>query len=217
MYKGKAVFIDGASLSGMRYPLSIRSYDYQKLFQFLNSLGSSSVVGKPLFVVPKDSDGPWSKSLRTYGYDVVISDTKNGRDDRLIIRRIAELKPALVDEVVIVSTDQDYAPALQQKTAEGIRVLWVGTRNKDRDGSSPIGEALARQFEAGTFSFVELAQSRDVIMREAMPTEDPENPRRTIAVTMRVPIHHSDVARFMSRLAALVRRYPGAQFTMDTK
>jgi hypothetical protein len=217
MNKGKVVFIDGASLSGMRYPLSIRSYDYQKLITFLSSLGSSCVAAKPLFVIPKGSDGPWSKSLRTYGYEVVVSDTKNGRDDRIIIQRIAELKPTHVDEVVIVSTDQDYAPTLQQKVKEGMRVFWVGTRNKDRDGTSPIGEALGRQFDAGIFDFVDLEAHRDSIQREAMQIDDPDNPRRTIMMTMRVPIHHSEIARLMERWAKLVNQYPGAQFTLESK
>lgn len=217
MNKGKAVFIDGASLSGMRYPLGIRSFDYQKLFDILTHTGDSPLVGKPLYVVPKKGDGPWTKSLRTIGYDVVISETKNGTDDRLIMKRIAALKPAHVDEILIVTTDQDYAPTLQQKVAEGMRVRWFGTRNKDRDGTSPIGEALVKQFEAGAFEFTDLADVRDELTREPMPVVDPTDPPRQLSVTVRVSVRHSETGRFMTSLQTFLRRFPGATFVLESK
>ena len=217
MSKGKAVFIDGASLSGMRYPLGIRSYDYQKLYAALAELGTSPIVGKPLYVVPKGGDGPWTKSLRTIGFDVVVSSTKNSEDDKLIIKRISALKREHVDEIVIVSTDQDYSPALQQKVNEGMRVYWLATKNRDRDGTSPLGEALAHQFEAGTFSFIDLADSREAVAREFMPVDDPGNPRKQVSVTLRVPILSSELGMLLRSVGTLLKRFPGASFTLESK
>ena len=217
MTKGTAVFIDGASLSGMRYPLSIRNYAYPGLLKVLQTISTAPIHGKPLYVVPKDGDGPWTKTLRTLGFDVVVSPTKNGQDDRLIIQRISALKRDHVDEIIIVSTDQDYAPALKQKTNEGFLVHWVGTRKNDRDGTSPMGSALLGLCDTGVFSFTELAEHREAITREAMPVETPDNPRRSVTVTLKVSLLHSELERLLRRIGALLKLYPSAQFTLDNK
>ncbi len=212
----KAVLIDGASLSAMRNRLGIKRIHYLGLSRILKQVGTLPFYGKPCIVLPETYRSQyWVKMLATYGYQVFFSPTENGKDDQVLIERMRSLDSQKVGEIIIVSTDQDYASILREKSDEGMRVYWVGTRKADKDGSLPIGTALEALFERGAFTFVELADHTSRLVRNPNE-EEMDTLRRPLKVSITIPLTFKDTKRFVNKLLAVLGRFPGATYSIES-
>lgn len=216
----KAIFVDGASLSCMRSRLGINQFEFKALYQILTAdIGvDKEILGKPFYTVSNTAaDGLWIKNLRSRGFEVVISETKNGQDDQLIIDRIKTLKPEEVSEIVLVSADQDFVPILRDKKAQGIEVYWVATKVPEEDGRSQISAVLNELFDT-EFKFIELADYKDRLMRTpwtSRPVPEPSKPLRKVNIILWMDTTHDDSLTLFNDVMEIVKKYPSMQYRIE--
>lgn len=205
--KKKAVFVDGPALSNMRPILGIDNVKHNVLFQVLTvEIGEKlEIISAPTFTISdrfKFAENH-SKRLRLAGFEPKVMSTKGGADDQFIIDQIRALDPKEVGEIVIVAADRDYVECLREKAAQGIKIFWLAVLGSDRSGFPMVARDLEEIFERGEFTFVDLSQFKDRLMRtpwidrprpEVRPTPAPPpepappSPFKVIKITMEMTV-----------------------------
>ncbi len=214
----KAIFVDGANLLSMREPLGIGRYDFRGLYNLLLQVGKvEDLYTRPLFVISADSDMVIGKALRTVGFEVAVASTTNSADDKLIISQIEAL-PAEISEIVIVSADQDYAPALSEKARQGVKVYWVATKITRQDGRSMVSEILDPFFDDGLFLFRELSERKEEIMDKPWIDRSPRAQRlnrdakKTQKLSITISLRDDERPAVLEALSEFIKACPSAQF-----
>lgn len=214
----KAIFVDGPSLFHIGRRLGIRAFHFEKLRIFLENIGESGTLAfKPIVVLRPDLWGnSVGKSYRTAGFGTIEARTVNSEDDRAIIDRIESLGEE-VREIIILTTDQDYAPALRQKAAAGVKVYWVGAEVVQPDGLYIMGAELMALI-AQEFSFIDLALYKDEL---AMPPRSEIAPQSAL-VPARAPMkitvigEAEDHAAVLEAFSKLLSMRPRMQYRIES-
>lgn len=159
----KAVFIDNPSLDYMAKALGLSGkfgINYSELFDVLaNEVGSRKALHIVLITVRPGAKESFIKFLKGRRYDVVQVESKDGRDDKELIKRIESLRvPEVVDEITVVTSDADFVPPLSAKARQGAYINIVATERPDADGRQAMGSGLKERIERKEFRFFELEQ-----------------------------------------------------------
>lgn len=210
----KAVFIDGASLAHMLDALGIIRAAFKLLFMILRTeIGSAhDLAFRPVITLPPHLFEKIGSVVESAGFEVLRVTSRASHDDVALIRRIQQINPTEVSEIVMVSSDQDFIPALMQKRKEGVTIYWVATRTLSPDGTSAISGVLERQLEEN-FVFVELAKYRDMLdfhmapSSLPLPTLGPPS-QRNPAFLLEVIEGDGSRIEVMRAIKALAERYP---------
>lgn len=158
----KAIFVDGPSANRTKHTLGIPMVNFGALYTlFVNDVGRCrSLAFRAVITVHPDRASPNSrfmKQLRGAGFDVAPVVSQDEADDDYIKDRIEALDPTVVSEIVLFSSDRDFAPVLRAKASQGISIYWVATK-KPRPGETRCGlsEDILRMFDSGEFHFIDL-------------------------------------------------------------
>lgn len=218
----KAIFVDGQSFFHMTRNLGIGSIKFKQFMDILvKEIGDCrDLVEKPLYVINHAGALILRKPISYAGFYLLASRTGSGKDDKAIISRIENLPPD-VTEIVLVSTDSDYYPALQAKSESGVKVFVLATE-QEQNRRSTLSDLMKE-----SFIFVELAQYKERIMRSEFVARDPNADseagtsragRRMLV--MEVAITMIDVpgivGNFYADMADIIAKYPGMRAHFDT-
>lgn len=209
----KAVFIDGASLWHMLDNLQARRIDFKFFRKFLaEKVGSCVLRGKPFITVSPTTNDRFLHALGM-NFEVLRASSDDSQDDQRIIERIRAINPKTHKEIVIVSNDRDFAPALLKQTDQGVAVYWVGTRVVNGDGRSGISPELEALFHAGRFTFVEMGN----VVKEL--TLDTGFHRRVgmvrdgvVTITLMLPEESAAVDKLFTAIGKLAQEFPGLRY-----
>lgn len=171
MADAKFIIIDGANFWNMMRILGIGQHDHKVLYEILTQEISPDApcYGRPVYVLNKESSV--AKSLSAHGFEVVVQESYDSRDDREIIRRISQLRPGEVSEIILVAGDGGYVDVLRDKMSSGTRITLVATRksNEASQGKSMLSWSYEDMFSSGA-KFVELEDFKERLLRK--PFED---------------------------------------------
>ena len=164
--RGKAIIIDGNALFNIMRIIGIGQWKDKELYDLLIScVGTSPPFGKP-YITCKPEHTTKKKTLELIGYDVELAESRGGYDDLCIRKRIQSFSSNEVDEIIFVGADEDMVADLLKCAECGIRVTFVATLNEDpQSGRLMLAGHLQELIESGTFSFYELADKKDELMR----------------------------------------------------
>lgn len=168
MAEAKAIFVDGQNLFHMGIRLGIAELRFAALFRILTKeIGSSSACfGRPVYVLRPDQVERKGPRLEQEGFEVIGSETDGGADDLEIIRRINELTPDKISEIILVSANfKDFRECLDAKVKMGIRVIVVATKVIGQMEERPM---LSTDFDEmrGDIEFVDLEAFKERLLRK---------------------------------------------------
>ena len=155
----KAIFVDNGSLEFMCQALGITHINYQELLHILSGeVGTAPVGPAPLITIRTNANPAVIEFLQRYGFEIVPYQSGSGDDDRIIIDRIAQLDPAEITEIILVSADFGYAEILKTKWEEGMNIFLAGARVNDRVNGKPMIGQRYDHFLGKIFNFIDLAE-----------------------------------------------------------
>ncbi len=159
----KAIFIDGASLRHMLRVLGVKKCSHRALFSILTErVGYAHVCGKPFYTV---APGYYELAinLEFAGFETVIVQSAGEEDDKLIKKKIEEIGPDSISELVLVSADGGFEQCVWKKAAQGVEIYIVATRLIDpKNGRPMISYRLLKDHKR--FHFVELADFKQLLL-----------------------------------------------------
>lgn len=156
----RVIIVDFENLSWTRENLGIGKYNLRKLKAVLEKIGTLPVRCGP-FVALAPTAFSYIKALNNTGY-VISRCEERGQDDKCIIDMINNLSND-VGEIVLVSGDQDFLPAISGKIEKGVKVFWVSTKKTNSKGHPQISDVITRDQR---ITFIDLAEYKDEIMLE---------------------------------------------------
>jgi hypothetical protein len=167
--RGKAVLIDGASIQFIKWALGIEHLNFAGLYQILVfEIGlCHRLEYKPVITMHPDRQRQLvglNRDASSGGFEIAYVDSENEADDAWIRNRISCLEATRLKEIVIVTTDGGFAPALRHKVSQGVVVHWVATMLPEKKTQeSMLSRELCAEFAAKSFRFVELNDFRERI------------------------------------------------------
>src|SRR3989344_2827886 len=221
----KAIFVDGPSSNSIKQALGIERFHYPALYDVLvGKVGVCRKLAHPPIMTADpckvDRQG-LSKLLKGAGFEVAFSTTARGEDDDNLLARIAPLDLPAVQEIVVVTSDQDFVPILRQKVSLGIKVYWVSTLcehpTHHRHG---LSENVLNLCKSGVFKFVDLHTYRQEISckkktSDLTPGRSSESDDLTLIslrLRSRDPHQHRLLASEVQRIATLIK---GVSFKVE--
>ena len=217
MDKKKAIFIDGESLRRMMQDVFGIKADFRVLKEILVSeIGQARALaeGSPLITWPSTGMGSWGDAISTFGFNVVKKDPRTEEDDLFIVKSIAEVDPAEVEEIIIVSADFRYIDCLLEKVNAGIKVYWVVTRQeRSDDQKSMVGKRLS-ELLGKEFAFVELADYKD---RLTLSLYVNKGVRTEVTIVLKITRLRADAVKFVDQVRDLQDTYKDLVFSAELK
>ena len=211
----KAVFIDGASLNYMLKALGVGRLDFKLFHNFLKSrVGTvQEFISNHLITVNPGQASGFIHALRVNGFEPLSVGSENSRDDRALLERIKLVDPKVVREIVIVTSDRDFAPDLLSKVELGIAVYWVGTRAVNGNGRSAMSPELEPLFTNGRFTFIELGDYvNEISLREIMPRRKAAD--GMINISLEIPEESVSSSELLFAVGELAQRFPGLRYNV---
>jgi len=229
----RAVFVDGENLNWMRQPLGIGKLNYHGLYDLLagGKIGGTGnhLISKPVFTINVDGEKKIGKMLRNIGFDVIPFDQR-GEDDQILKDRINSLNPEVVNEILVVSADQDFVESLRRHASAGVKVYWLATVNEGREGRSMVSSVISESTE---FEFVELTKHKEQLMQEAWEDREPrprvrerenstpyvvpEMPEmpKFVKITLSTSAPHSEITNVLRDILKVIATHPSVKYTIE--
>lgn len=161
----KAIFVDHASLLFMAETLGCDRVNYRMLYKFLTTkVGKLTDVSYVVSTLSPFADEQFKKLLARAGFEVILIESGEGKDDQALIDRIKLLHAEKVGELVVVTSDSDFVPVLSLKAREGMYIHLVATKTPDPgDGHIALGADLRDRLERNEYLFTDVADFKDMI------------------------------------------------------
>lgn len=165
----KAIFVDHASLMFMAKALGYDRVNYRMLYQFLTTkVGKLNDIARTISTLGPHFGEDFRKTLARAGFEVIVVDSGEGKDDQALIERIQPLDAEKVGELVVVTSDSDFTPILSLKARMGMYVHLVATKATDPDtdpkeARPALGGDLRNRLERKEYIFTEIADFKDMI------------------------------------------------------
>ncbi len=186
----KAIFVDHASLMFMAEALGYDRVNYRMLYKFLTTeVGKLTDIARTISTLDPDFGEDFKKTLARAGFEVIVIESAEGKDDQALIERIDPLDAEKVGELVVVTSDSDFTPILSLKARMGMYVHLVATKTIDPKGDpkearSSLGGDLQDRLERKEYIFTDIADFKDMIF---FKSEDLKRKERRAAVDPAAP------------------------------